>query len=199
MVSELPNRTGDELPYARPRKAQYPHKTSFYQQEDDAKRMRAVFLNTRLETGFNSLSDFINAAVDEKILELEKVHNEGWPWQPLGARQIPQGKPAGLPAANREMTQTREGPQMPKHPAKELVDLVEKVRGELDEKFTGGRGEVNVFYRDDGLQALVETYDIGNEVSAVSCYEFHPALQVIDVRTSDGIAWEEGGSIPPSV
>jgi hypothetical protein len=87
---------------------------------------------------------------------------------------------------------------MPKHPAKQLVDLVEKVRGELDEKFRGGRGEVNVFYRDDGLQALVETYDIGNEVSAISCYEFHPALQVIDVRTSDGIEWEDCGSSPPS-
>lgn len=199
MVSELPNPAGDEPLPARRRKARYPHKTSFYQQEDDAKRMRAVFLNTRLETGFNSLSDFINAAVDEKVLELEKVHNEGWPWQPLGARQIPQGKPAGLPAPDREMTQTREGPQMPKYPAKELVDFVEKMRGELDGKFRGGRGEVNVFYRDDGLQALVETYDIGNEVSTISCYEFNPALQVIDVRTSDGIEWEEGSSIPPSV
>lgn len=199
MASEMADWPEPNESSARKPKVRYPHKTSFYQAKASADRMRAAFLNTGAHTGFNSLSDFINAAIEDKIAGLEQAHNEGRPWQPLGAGEIPRGKPVGRrPATDQETQTTMEGPQMPRVPAKELVELVEKVRRELEGKFRAGRGEVNVFYRDDGLQALVETYDLGTELSAVRCYEYHPGLREFDVRTSGGIEWEEGPSLPPS-
>lgn len=79
---------------ARPAKAA-PKKTSFYQLEEDADRMRAAYLNTQLQTRYRSLSEFINAAIDEKVSALEKTYNGGQEWPPLAAREIPQGKPLG--------------------------------------------------------------------------------------------------------
>lgn len=81
-------------PAARPAKAA-PKKTSFYQQEEDADRMRAAYLNTQLNTRYRSLSEFINAAIDEKVSALEQTYNGGQEWPPLAAREIPQGKPLG--------------------------------------------------------------------------------------------------------
>lgn len=78
----------------RPAKAA-PKKTSFYQLEEDADRMRAAYLNTQLHTRYRSLSEFINAAIDEKVSALEKTYNGGQEWPPLAAREIPQGKPLG--------------------------------------------------------------------------------------------------------
>nr|AXV46446.1 putative partitioning protein ParB [Arthrobacter sp.]AXV46482.1 putative partitioning protein ParB [Arthrobacter sp.] len=72
-----------------------PKKTSFYQREDDADRMRAAYMNTQMHTGHRSLSEFINAAIDEKVSALEQVYNKGEEWPPLAAREIPQGKPLG--------------------------------------------------------------------------------------------------------
>lgn len=72
-----------------------PKKTSFYQREDDADRMRAAYLNTQMHTGHRSLSEFINAAIDEKVSALEQAYNRGKEWPPLAAREIPQGKPLG--------------------------------------------------------------------------------------------------------
>lgn len=79
---------------ARPAKAT-PKKTSFYQMEEDADRMRAAYLNTQMHTRYRSLSEFINTAIDEKVSALEKAYNGGQEWPPLGAREIPQGKPLG--------------------------------------------------------------------------------------------------------
>jgi len=70
-----------------------PKKTSFYQQESDADRMRAAYMNTQMHTGHRSLSEFINAAIDEKVSALEQAYNQGKEWPPLAAREIPQGKP----------------------------------------------------------------------------------------------------------
>nr|WP_015061702.1 hypothetical protein [Arthrobacter sp. 31.31]AFK88709.1 Yag1E [Arthrobacter sp. 31.31] len=72
-----------------------PKKTSFYQLEEDADRMRAAYLNTQLHTRYRSLSEFINAAIDEKVGALEQAYNGGQAWPPLAAREIPQGKPLG--------------------------------------------------------------------------------------------------------
>ncbi|WP_422759342.1 ParB family protein [Paenarthrobacter sp. C1] len=79
---------------ARPAKAT-PKKTSFYQLEEDADRMRAAYLNTQMHTRYRSLSEFINAAIDEKVSALEQTYNGGEEWPPLAAREIPQGKPLG--------------------------------------------------------------------------------------------------------
>ena len=78
----------------RPAKAT-PKKTSFYQLEEDADRMRAAYLNTQLHTRYRSLSEFINAAIDEKVSALEKTYTSGQAWPPRAAREIPQGKPLG--------------------------------------------------------------------------------------------------------
>lgn len=87
-------------PAAKPAKADppakaAPKKTSFYQLEEDADRMRAAYLNTQLHTRYRSLSEFINAAIDEKVSALEQAYNGGQAWPPLAAREIPQGKPLG--------------------------------------------------------------------------------------------------------
>lgn len=87
-------------PAAKPAKADppakaAPKKTSFYQMEEDADRMRAAYLNTQLHTRYRSLSEFINAAIDEKVSALEQTCNGGQAWPPLAAREIPQGKPLG--------------------------------------------------------------------------------------------------------
>lgn len=76
----------------RPGKAA-PKKTSFYQLEEDADRMRAAYMNTQMHTRYRSLSEFINMAIDEKVSSLEKTFNGGQEWPPLAAREIPQGKP----------------------------------------------------------------------------------------------------------
>jgi len=89
-----------QLPAAAPAVAERPakvapKKTSFYQREDDADRMRAAYMNTQLHTRYRSLSEFINMAIDEKVSALEKTYNGGQEWPPLAAREIPQGKPLG--------------------------------------------------------------------------------------------------------
>ncbi|MFE4082823.1 hypothetical protein [Paenarthrobacter sp. YIM B13468] len=86
--------TGKPAKADRPAKAA-PKKTSFYQMEEDADRMRAAYLNTQLHTRYRSLSEFINAAIDEKVSALEQAYNGGQEWPPLAAREIPQGKPLG--------------------------------------------------------------------------------------------------------
>lgn len=68
-------------------------KTNFYQPDDDGKRMRAAFINTQGQTHHTSLSEFINAAIMEKVSALEAQYNEGQPWPPIAARGIPTGRP----------------------------------------------------------------------------------------------------------
>lgn len=70
-------------------------KTGFYQREEDANRMRAAYINTQMHTGYRSLSELINAAIDEKVSALEEAYNRGKEWPPLAAGEIPQGKPLG--------------------------------------------------------------------------------------------------------
>lgn len=102
VVSELAGQPAAPAPAAvpAPTKAARPakaaaKKTSFYQLEEDADRMRAAYLNTQMYTRYRSLSEFINAAIDEKVDALEKTYNGGEEWPPLAAREIPQGKPLG--------------------------------------------------------------------------------------------------------
>ena len=84
--------TTTEAPRATPRTGSA-KKTSFYQVEGDGNRMRAAYLNTQLQTGYSSLSEFINAAIDEKVSALESTYNDGNPWKPLTTGAIPTGKP----------------------------------------------------------------------------------------------------------
>lgn len=98
MTSEM-HEPADARTSEAPREpAAYPHKASFYQSKADTERMRAAYLNTKGATGYGSLSEFICAAINEKVAGLEETHNEGHPWEPLVAGRIPRGKPVSLAA-----------------------------------------------------------------------------------------------------
>lgn len=157
----------------------YPHKTSWYQSEADADRLRATFANTKDLLGLPSLSAFINAAINEKIHSLEASYNGGRPWAPLAAKEIPQGKPAGLQktAAGREHS-----------PAPSLLDrLVNRVRGDLVREL-GGQAKVNVL-RHNGLEAVVEAYSHKAQLSTLRHYEVFYATESIEVRAASDVSW----------
>jgi hypothetical protein len=168
----------------------YRHKTSFYQDETEAKRMRAVFSNTRRETGYTSLSDFINAAVNDKIAALEQAFNAGHQWAPLGAREIPQGKPARRTTTGLNIPVASGLSGGPTPPSKALVKLAGKIRADVT---TGSsRGRVDVFYSANGREALVVAHDFDAQLSAVHSLELAPTHDSIFVRTGDGIGWVNG-------
>ena len=77
----------------RPAKTGSAKKSNFYQLEGDANRMRAAYINTQAQTHYTSLSEFINAAVNEKVAALEAEYNAGQPWPPIAPRGIPTGRP----------------------------------------------------------------------------------------------------------
>lgn len=73
----------------------FPHKVSFYQDAEDTARVRGAILHTQVSEGTRSLSQFISQAVMDKVEELEAKYNNGEPFPPIGARQLPQGRPMG--------------------------------------------------------------------------------------------------------
>jgi hypothetical protein len=158
----------------------YPHKTSWYQSEADADRLRATFANTKNLLGLPSLSAFINAAINEKIQNLEASYNDGRPWAPLAAKEIPQGKPAGLPkaAAGREHSPT----------PRPLDTLVDRVRTALVHEL-GHRVTVNVFQHGNGLEAVVEAYSPKTHISILRHYEVFYADESVEVRTAADVSW----------
>jgi hypothetical protein len=171
-------------------KRRYPNKASWYQDEADTKRMRAAFHATKDILGYASLSDFINAAVNEKVAGLEARHNGGQPWQPLDAGQIPQGKPARRPSPA-PVTAT------PVPAQKYLADLVKRVHRELTAQ-PGVDGQVTVFDSSSGLEAVIEAYDTRSGISVLRHYEALHAGDSISVRTATGVAWdrqEEGSAL----
>jgi hypothetical protein len=141
-----------------PAKRQYPNKASWYQDEADTKRMRAAFHATKDILGYASLSEFINAAVNEKVSGLEAEHNGGQHWLPIEARGIPQGKPARRPSP---------GPATaaPARAQTYLADLIRSVRGDLSPEPEKTR--VTVFDGGNGLQAVIESYDVRRETSVL--------------------------------
>lgn len=98
----------DEQPEAPPRrpssrtrrdqdesKQKYPPKVTFYQHREDTARVRGAILHTMATEGSRSLSQFVNDAVMAKVEELEKQYNGGKPFPPVGANEMPQGRPMG--------------------------------------------------------------------------------------------------------
>lgn len=69
------------------------HKVSFYQDEDDTDRVRGALLHTMANEPHRTLTDFIHAAVMEKVERLEAKYNGGNPFPPVKARELPQGRP----------------------------------------------------------------------------------------------------------
>lgn len=76
-------------------KTKYPPKVSFYQDPEDTARMRAALLHTLVTEGSRSLSQFIHNAVMAEVERLEHKYNNGKPFPPVGARELPQGRPMG--------------------------------------------------------------------------------------------------------
>lgn len=77
------------------RKTKYPPKVSFYQNREDTDRVRGAILNTMASEGARSLSQFIHQAVMAEVERLEVKYNGGRPFPPVGARELPQGRPMG--------------------------------------------------------------------------------------------------------
>ena len=76
-------------------KRKYPPKVSFYQSPEVTDRVRGAMLHTMAHEGHLSLSEFINGAVLEKVERLEAKYNNGKPFPPLGAHEVPRGRPTG--------------------------------------------------------------------------------------------------------
>lgn len=100
--AEQPTASSEPQPAAAPRSTptkkatKYPPKVSFYQAREDTDRVRGAILHTMAsEEGARSLSQFIHQAVMEKVEALEAKYNGGRPFPPVGARELPQGRPMG--------------------------------------------------------------------------------------------------------
>ena len=78
---------------AERRRTKYPPKVSFYQDPADTARVRGAILHTMVTEGSRSLSQFIHHAVMAEVARLEVKHNDGQPFPPVGARELPLGRP----------------------------------------------------------------------------------------------------------
>ncbi|MGZ0069453.1 ParB family protein [Microbacterium arborescens] len=72
-----------------------PAKVSFYQDRDKTDRIRGAILHTMTSEGVRSLSQFLDAAAMKAVERLEAKHNNGKPFPPVAARELPQGRPMG--------------------------------------------------------------------------------------------------------
>lgn len=77
------------------KRSKYPPKVSFYQEKHDTDRVRGAILHTYSQEGVRSLSTFVNDAVMKEVERLEREYNDGQPFPPVGARELPQGRPLG--------------------------------------------------------------------------------------------------------
>lgn len=73
----------------------YPPKVSFYQDPEDTARVRGAILHTMTTEGSRNLSQFISRAVMAEVSRLEAKYNNGEPFGPVGAHELPQGRPMG--------------------------------------------------------------------------------------------------------
>lgn len=81
---------------AAPKKrSKYPPKVSFYQEQEDTDRIRGAIMYTIPYEGVRSLSQFLSGAAMKEVERLERQYNDGKPFPPVGARELPQGRPMG--------------------------------------------------------------------------------------------------------
>lgn len=64
---------------------------SFYQDPADTDRVRGAILYTMTTEGNRNLSQFVNDAVMGEVERLEAKYNNGKPFPPVKARELPQG------------------------------------------------------------------------------------------------------------
>ncbi|NUU08415.1 hypothetical protein [Leifsonia sp. C5G2] len=77
-----------------PREPKSRAKVSFYQDPADTDRVRGAILYTMTTEGSRNLSQFIHKAVMAEVERLEAKYNNGQPFPPVGARELPQGAAA---------------------------------------------------------------------------------------------------------
>lgn len=81
---------------AAPKKrSKYPPKVSFYQEREDTDRIRGAIMHTIPYEGVRSLSQFLSGAAMKEVERLERQYNDGKPFPPVRARELPQGRPMG--------------------------------------------------------------------------------------------------------
>ena len=78
------------------KRTKYPPKVSFYQELEDTDRIRGAILHTFAQEGFRNLSQFLTAAAMKEVERLEAKYNDGKPFPPVKARELPQGRPMGV-------------------------------------------------------------------------------------------------------
>lgn len=76
-------------------KPKHPPKVSFYQDQADTQRMRGAIRVAMAQEGSRGLSDFIHRAVMLEVERLEQRYNDGQPFDPAVAGELPQGRPMG--------------------------------------------------------------------------------------------------------
>lgn len=91
-----PSESVTEPQAAAPKKrSKYPPKVSFYQEQEDTDRIRGAIMHTIPYEGVRSLSQFLSGAAMKEVERLERQYNDGKPFPPVGARELPQGRPMG--------------------------------------------------------------------------------------------------------
>ncbi|QCU79710.1 hypothetical protein E7744_15460 (plasmid) [Citricoccus sp. SGAir0253] len=93
----VPEPTPQVNPAAKQSKPAKPkrEKISYYQDSEDAYRIRAAHVNTIARTGYRSLSDFIASAVMKECARLEAAYNDGEPFA-TGGDLVKRGRPQRL-------------------------------------------------------------------------------------------------------
>lgn len=76
-------------------KSKHAPKVSFYQDPADTQRMRGAIRVAMAQEGSRGLSDFIHTAVMREVERLEQRYNDGKPFEPAAAGELPQGRPMG--------------------------------------------------------------------------------------------------------
>ncbi|WP_139187258.1 ParB family protein [Pseudarthrobacter chlorophenolicus] len=187
----------DRGPRGRRVHGPYPRKTSFYQQDVDADRMRAAHLNTQEHTGHATLSEFINAAVSEKTVRLERDFNDGEPWDPRPVGDVPAGKPSAALrslAAVRSIQPSVKEQIVTQERSPELVEIVEKLRA--DPSTPGGRyDEIQVFWNEDGRSVMVSSHDFRDDVDDMKLFSHPQPWREIEVFSYRGLRWEQQADI----
>lgn len=77
------------------RKSKHAPKVSFYQDPAETRRMRGAIRVAMAQEGSRGLSDFIHTAVMREVERLEQRYNDGKPFEPAAAGELPQGRPMG--------------------------------------------------------------------------------------------------------
>ena len=81
-------------PAVAPKPAAEPKtRVGFYMLGSEADEARAAYVWTRPHTGIRSFSDFISDAVHDKVHGLRRLHNDGQPFTPVAAGELPTGRP----------------------------------------------------------------------------------------------------------